>query len=102
MERFSVSGKLVAKDGKGKELLSYLLEAAKEMEKVENCYCYIVGINETEPDSVYVYEVWENKDAHHASLNIPVFRNLIVKAKPIIRDMKSYPELTIVGGKAKF
>lgn len=96
---YSTNGYIKAIDEKRDELLDYLLEAAEEMKNVEKCYCYIVGVNDQEPDNVYVYEVWESEEAHEASLTLPVFRELIEKAKPIISDLKSYPELRIYGGK---
>lgn len=97
--KYGVNGYIKASPGKGKELLNYLLEAANEMEHVVGCYCYIVGINDEEPDNVFIYEVWEDEDAHKASLEIPVFQELIMKARPIIADLVSYPTLTIHGGK---
>ncbi|MBG9987743.1 antibiotic biosynthesis monooxygenase [Aerococcaceae bacterium DSM 111176] len=99
MERFSVNGSLTAAPGKRDELLQYLLEAAQEMEQVENCYIYSVGIDPEDDAKVYVYEVWEDQDAHQASLTLDVFRNLIEKAKPIIAGMDDYPNLIIKGGK---
>lgn len=98
---YAVNGKLVAQKDKGNELLDYLLVAAKEMEKVENCFCYIVGMNKDELDSVYVYEVWENKQAHQDSLKLHAVKQLITQAMPIIKDMESFPSLEIYGGKAK-
>lgn len=102
MNRHSVYGSLTAQAGKGEELLGYLLEAASEMEQLDTCYCYIVGVKDDEPDIVYVFEVWDSPNAHQASLSIDVFANLIAKAKPIIVGMDSFPFLRIVGGKAKF
>lgn len=102
MDKYSVYGNIVAKPGHGDELLGYLLEAAEGMQAVDNCYCYIVGINPDEADTVYVFEVWENEAAHQASLQMPVFRELINKAKPIIAGMNDYPNLVIKGGKARF
>lgn len=100
MERYSTSGKLVASPGNAPLLRQYLLEAASEMEAVANCYCYILGVNEEEIDAIYVYEVWENQEAHRASLELDVFKNLIKKAKPLIVSMSNHPDLTIIGGKA--
>ncbi|MBG9984932.1 antibiotic biosynthesis monooxygenase [Aerococcaceae bacterium DSM 111022] len=99
MERFSVNGSLSAAPGKRDELLQYLLEAAREMEQVENCYIYSVGIDPEDDAKVYVYEVWKNQAAHQASLTLDVFKNLIEKAKPIIIGMDDYPNLVIKGGK---
>lgn len=102
VERYSINGKLVASVGMGPLLSQYLLEAAAAMEAVTNCYCYIVGTNKEEPDAVYVYEVWENQAAHRASLELPIFKALIAKAKPLIVAMSNEPALTIIGGKAHF
>lgn len=102
MERYSINGKLVASSGNGSLLRQYLLEAASEMEAVDLCYCYIVGVNKDEPDAVYVYEVWENQAAHRASLELDVLKTLMAKAKPIIVTMSSKTDLTIIGGKASF
>lgn len=100
MEKYSVNGKLSATEGNGQNLLKILLEAAEEIKKVDTCFCYIVGMSADEKDSVYVYEVWESKDAHQASLQLDVVKKLIEKAMPIIESMTSYPELVIYGGKA--
>ena len=102
MERYSVYGNIIAQEGKVEELKNYLLEAATGMEKVAGCYCYIVGVNPEETNAVYVFEVWENEEAHQASLQLENVRQLIEKAKPIIAGMNSYPNLTILGGKANF
>lgn len=102
MNRYSVYGSLTAVPGKGSELEGYLLEAAEGMKHVEGNYCYIVGVNDEEPDAVYVFEIWENKEAHEASLELDVFRQLIGKARPIIAGMQDYPNLRIIGGKATF
>lgn len=101
MQKYAINVKFITQDEKRDELLNYLLEAAGGMENLETCNCYIVGINEEEKNAVYVYEVWESKAAHQASLTIPASQELIKKAKPMIVGMESYPELSIVGGKAK-
>lgn len=59
-------------------------------------------MNQAEPNAVYVFEVWENKGAHEASLSLEIVRKLIGQAMPIL-DLaahNNYPELTIYGGKA--
>lgn len=97
--KYGVNGKLVAKEGEGKALLAYLLTAARELEKVDNCFCYSVGTNEEEAEAVYVYEIWEDEKAHKDSLTLPAVQKLIAEARPIIADMVSYPKLEIHGGK---
>lgn len=95
MELYSVNGSISAADGKREELLTYLLEAASEMENVENCYIYSVGIDPEDANKVYIYD----EEAHQNSLSLDVFKELITKAKPIITGMSDYPSLIIKGGK---
>jgi quinol monooxygenase YgiN len=97
--KYSINGYIQAIPEKREELLGYLLEAAKEMNTLETCHVYIVGVNDEESDNVYVYEVWDSEEAHKASLSLPVFQTLIQKARPIIAGLKSYPALRVYGGK---
>jgi quinol monooxygenase YgiN len=96
---YGVHGYFIAKPTKKAELLVYLLEASRGMEQVEENYLYIVSTSNDHPDQIYVYEVWRSKDDHQASLRHQVFQKLIYKAKPLIQDMVSYPDLDVVGGK---
>lgn len=75
-------------------------EVVAEMDKIDDCFCYILGKSEQEPDSIFIYEVWENEAAHDASLTLDVFKELITKARPIIAGMENFHRLTILGGKA--
>lgn len=102
MERFCKFGKLQAIENQGDQLLQILLKASRELDEVNNCFCYIVGKSEDEEDAVYVYEVWENKEAHEQSLHLPAIKNLIQSAMPILNmsKLENYPDLMIYGGKA--
>lgn len=97
--KYSINGYITAMTGKREELLKYLLEAAHEMKHLTTCQCYIVGTQDDEPDNVYVFEVWDSEEAHKVSLTLPIFQELIQKAKPIIAGLKSFPALKIHGGK---
>ncbi len=101
MDNYCIYGKLTVQEGKREELLGYMQQVVAEMERVEDCFCYILGTKPDDSDSIYIYEVWKNQEAHHASLSLTVFRDLIAKARPIISGMENMDSLTIVGGKAK-
>lgn len=101
MQKYGVQGKLTAQPGHGEELLALLLQAAQGMEAVEGCDCYIVGADPKEPDSVWVWEVWQDEAAHQASLEMPVFQQLIAQARPILAGMENQPDLVVMGGKAR-
>lgn len=95
-----VSGKLTATAGNGPALTELLLKAASAMEDVPGCLCYVVGNDASEPDAVHVWEVWTDADAHQASLELPVFADLISQARPLLAGMQNWPDLVIRGGKA--
>ena len=99
MKKFGLFSKLVAVEGKRDDLVKILLEASKSMEEVDECELYVVSLGNESSDSIYVYEVWANEDAHHASLALEVFQILIQNAKPIIAGMEKINTLSPLGGK---
>ena len=48
------------------------------------CLLYEVGVNDAEPDTVYVVELWESADAHSASLALPEVQASIADARPLL------------------
>lgn len=99
MDKFSIFGKFIIQEGKLDEMVDFLLEAAESMKGIEECEVYIISVSESEPNSVYVYEVWSNEDAHQASLGLEATQMLIQQAKPIITGMERISTLKAKGGK---
>lgn len=80
-------------------MVDILLEAAESMKSLEECELYLINVSESDPDSVYVYEVWKNEAAHQASLTLEATQTLIKRAKPIITGMERITTLKTLGGK---
>ena len=99
MSKFGLFGKFIAKDGERDTLVDILIEASESMENLEECELYIVNTSDIEPNSVYVYEVWSNENAHQASLTLESTQTLIKRAKPIITGMERISTLRTTGGK---
>lgn len=99
LSKFGLYGKLTAVEGKREELLNILLEAANSMKDVEGCDIYLVNVSNEHPNDVIIYEVWENAEAHQASLSLEVTQTLIQRAKPIIAGMERFHTLQTFGGK---
>lgn len=99
MSRFSLFGKFTVQEGQRETMVDILLEAAESMKSLDECEVYLVNISESEPNSVYVYEVWSNENAHQASLTLETTQTLIRKAKPIITGMERISTLQTIGGK---
>ena len=80
---FMLHGRLAAKPGKREELLG-ILAAGEHDEPMPGCRLYLVAIDETDANGVWVTEVWESEDAHAASLELDRVRDQIARARPIL------------------
>ncbi|MEG9295011.1 putative quinol monooxygenase [Mangrovibacillus sp. Mu-81] len=99
MNKFSLFGKFTVQEGERDTMVDILLEAAESMKSLDECDLYIVNISESEPNSVYVYEVWSNENAHQASLTLEATQTLIRRSKPMITGMERINTLHTRGGK---
>src|SRR5260221_9324016 len=82
MNRYGMCGKILAKEGQRDTLLEILLEASRALMK--GCEIYIVSKSVTEPDAIWVMEVWQTEADHEASLKLDSVKALIGKARPLI------------------
>jgi len=93
-------GRLGAKEGKRDALAANLLRAAAAMESVAACRLYAVSTSESDPNGVWVTEIWDSADDHAASLQNPDTRKLIAETMPLIAELPQRgPTLTVRGGK---
>ncbi|MFX3673587.1 MAG: putative quinol monooxygenase [Paenisporosarcina sp.] len=99
MNKFGLFGKFLVKEGERETMVDILLEAADSMKNLDECEVYLVHVSEEEPNSVFVYEVWSNENAHQASLTLESTQTLIKRAKPIITGMERIGTLKTRGGK---
>ncbi len=96
---YGLHGKLVAKEGKAKELSRILLDASSLMQSAKGCYLYAVSIDMSNPSEVWVTEIWESKQDHANSLNTEGVQELIGKAIPLLAGSpQKGQELEIIGG----
>ncbi|XKE79771.1 antibiotic biosynthesis monooxygenase [Oceanobacillus kapialis] len=99
MNKFGFYNKFTAVEGKRDALAEMLLEAATSMEELEDCALYVVSLDDANKDTVYVYEVWSDENAHRASLSLEASQILIQKAKPIIAGVEKINTSSSIGGK---
>jgi quinol monooxygenase YgiN len=98
MDKYGMYGKFTAHAGMRDELAKLLLEAAASASSFDGCELYIVNISDTEPDTVWVTEVWRNSAAHDASLQLDETKSMIQRARPLIAGVEAIP-LRPLGGK---
>jgi quinol monooxygenase YgiN len=96
---YGLCGKIVATAGQGDRLAEHLLEAARMLGDVSACQMYVVSSDPHDADALWVIEVWDDADAHRASLELPAVQQLIANARPIIATMGDRFELEPLGGK---
>lgn len=97
MNKFSILGEITAIEGKRDELALILQDAENLLLKKDlGCQVYAVNVSEEYPNSVFVYEIWDDEKSHENSLQDDEVLALIMKAKPIMTDMKRHFTFTAV------
>lgn len=102
MEKFSLFVKFTVQEGKQNTFVEILIDAAKAMEQIEDCEIYLINTVESDPNAVFVYEVWRNKEAHQSSLRLETTQTLIQRAKPFIAGAERIGTFITKGGKGIF
>jgi quinol monooxygenase YgiN len=98
MSKFGLYGKIIAQQGERDNLVAILLQAAASLQDDPDCELYIVNVSPTEPDTIWVGEVWSSRDAHAASLGRDDVKALIQRGMPMIAGGERI-EIVPVGGK---
>ncbi len=96
--KYAMTGKLQAQPGKRAALVDILLRAAQTVSPMRGCRSYIVLEDVQDETSVWVFEMWDDKESHDASLRDGKVRGLIAEAMPILAGAPSGSELRVAGG----
>lgn len=93
---FMLHGRLAALPGKRDELLAIMTGVSGAM---PGCRLYTVALDDSDPDGVWVTEIWESEDAHRASLELDEVQAQIGRALPLIdREGIRQQRLTAIAG----
>lgn len=99
MSKYARHGKLSATPGNGDTLSDILIKASELVSQAEGCHLYLVSKAASDPDTIWVTEVWNSKEDHAKSLQLPGVGGLIAQAMPILAGMPSgAQELEVLGG----
>lgn len=91
------AGSMRTRSGHRDEVVSILLTAAEGL-RAAGCTHYIVTVSATEAETIWVFEVWESKEHHEASLQLPGVKEAIARAMPMLTGEFTGHELDVVGG----
>ena len=83
---YGLIGNMTAVEGQRDTLTAILLEGLGRM---PGCLSYIIAEDATDPDAIWVTEVWDSEASHKASLQLPQVRSAIAKGRPLIAGMDS-------------
>jgi quinol monooxygenase YgiN len=92
---YGLIGKITATPGQRDALLAILLETQGGM---AGCFSYIIAEDPSDPDSLWITEVWDSQASHSASLALPAVQGQIARARPIIAGFGNRVVTTPVGG----
>jgi len=92
---YAMTGNLVAQSGRRDELVDILKRAASLVGQLPACHMYIVSEDLANETIVWVFEMWDDKDSHDASLTDARVRNLIAEAMPLMVGAPSGAELRV-------
>jgi quinol monooxygenase YgiN len=92
---YGLIGKITAAPGQRDALAAILLEGTGAM---PGCLSYIVATDASDPDALWITEVWDSQAQHQASLKLIAVQAAIVKGRPVIMGFSNRVETTPIGG----
>ncbi|HKO17022.1 MAG TPA: antibiotic biosynthesis monooxygenase family protein [Gemmatimonadaceae bacterium] len=91
---YGLIGKLTAVTGQRDALAAILLESSGAM---PGCRSYVVATDPSDPDALWITEVWDSEKSHRASLQLPAVKTAIGKGRPLIAGFSNRVETVPVG-----
>jgi quinol monooxygenase YgiN len=92
---YGLIGKMLAVEGKRDELIAILL---KGTEKMPGCLSYVIAKDLKDGNAIWITEVWDSKESHAASLEIPAVQTAISNGRVMIAGFGERFETEPVGG----
>ncbi|HET7276198.1 MAG TPA: putative quinol monooxygenase [Longimicrobiaceae bacterium] len=92
---YGLIGKMMAVSGERDALAQILLEGTGEM---PGCLSYVIALDPSDADALWITEVWDSKASHEASLALPAVKAAIAKGRPLIAGFGERTVTQPVGG----
>ena len=94
---YGLIGIFTALPGRRDDLLAAMTEGSEPM---PGCLSYIIAKDPANENALWITEVWDSKQSHEASIQIPWVQAAIEKAMPLIVSMEQVAETEPVGGQS--
>jgi quinol monooxygenase YgiN len=92
---YGLIGKMLTAPGQRDSVIAILTEGTAAM---PGCLSYIVATDPTDPNAIWITEVWDSKASHEGSLKLQAVQAAIAKARPMITGFGERFETNPVGG----
>ena len=92
---YGLISKITAVAGRRDALASILIDGTVAM---PGCLSYVIAADATEPDALWVTEVWDGPASHKASLQLPAVQAAIAQGRPLIAGFSNRVETAPIGG----
>jgi quinol monooxygenase YgiN len=86
---------MTATPGQRDALAAILLRGTDAM---PGCLSYVVAADPTEPDALWITEVWDTQASHQTSLSLPAVQAAIAAGRPLIAGFSHRTETVPLGG----
>ena len=93
---FANVGTLGSASGKRDQLVEILTRRSADLEAA-GCLLYEVGVEEEQPNTVFVVELWTSAAAHQRSLQLDSVQAAILEARPLISGGMSGFRFEVIG-----
>ena len=92
---FGLIGRIQATPGDRELLAEILISGVGGM---PGCLSYVVARDPSDTNSLWVTEVWTDRESHQASLTLPSVRDAITRGRPLIASFGDRTETEPLGG----
>lgn len=93
---FANVGTLGTQPGTRDDVVAILTRTNPEL-KDAGCLLYEVGVDDEQPNTVFVMELWTSAAAHQASLGLESVRAAIAEAMPLLSGEMSGSRFEVLG-----
>ena len=92
---FGLIGRMTCVPGQRDAFIAILLESTEAM---PGCLSYVIARDPQDADAIWITEVWDSKESHAASLQLPAVRDAIKRGRPLIAGFGEQTVTEPVGG----
>ncbi|MDO9084871.1 MAG: putative quinol monooxygenase [Anaerolineaceae bacterium] len=92
---YGLIGKINAIQGQRDVLISILMEGVQDL---QGCLSYIVARDRSDPNGIWITEVWQDQASHQASLSLPSVQDAIARGRSLITGFGERYETNPAGG----